>query len=83
MKSLKIDDRGGITYHGTTSFFNLPSERATTAPGDFLALTSTSDSDAQRRQRLIHHAWQQRALENLNDIPVRTTAVVVTLIEGC
>lgn len=66
---LKVDDRGGITYHGTTSFFNLPSDRppAAAAPADLLAL---ADTDVQRRERLVNNAWQQRALENMSEIPV-------------
>lgn len=70
-RSLKIDDKGSITYHGATSFFNLPSDR--TGPGSaempFLSPPS-SDTDSQRRERLIHNAWHQRAMENLSEIPV-------------
>lgn len=66
-RGLKVDDRGGITYHGTTSFFNLPSDRLP-AGSEYLAST---DTDVQRRERLVNNAWQQRALENLSDIPVR------------
>lgn len=73
-RSLKIDDKGSITYHGATSFFNLPSDR--TGPGGsadmpFLGQPS-SDTDSQRRERLIHNAWHQRAMENLSEIPVCT-----------
>ncbi|KFA72321.1 hypothetical protein S40288_02474 [Stachybotrys chartarum IBT 40288] len=64
-RGLKIDDNGAITYHGATSFFNLPSEHATLS-GDPSAST---DSDVQRRERLVNNAWQQRALENLSEIP--------------
>lgn len=63
---LKIDDKGGITYHGPTSLFHLPSERDT-AQKDFL---SSVDTDAHRRERLVTNAWHQRAMENLSDIPV-------------
>ncbi|KAJ6438016.1 C6 transcription factor [Purpureocillium lavendulum] len=66
-RGLKIDDRGGITYHGTTSFFNLPSDRLPVG-SDYMA---NNDSNIQRRERLVNIAWQQRALENLSDIPVR------------
>ena len=66
-RGLKIDDRGGITYHGTTSFFNLPSDRLPVG-SDYMA---TNDSNIQRRERLVNNAWHQRALENLSDIPVR------------
>ncbi|GJN70202.1 hypothetical protein PLICBS_004255 [Purpureocillium lilacinum] len=64
-RGLKIDDRGGITYHGTTSFFNLPSDRLPVG-SDYMA---TNDSNIQRRERLVNNAWHQRALENLSDIP--------------
>lgn len=66
-----MDDKGGITYHGATSFFQLPGERNPTTPtaaNTFLPLTEV---DVQRRERLVNNAWQQRALENLSDIPVR------------
>ncbi|KAG5978274.1 hypothetical protein E4U55_006312 [Claviceps digitariae] len=68
-QSLKVDDKGGITYHGATSFFNLPSDRNGTAVSGFPNLNSTSDIDSQRRQRLISNAWHQRAMENLSEIP--------------
>ena len=68
-RGLKMDDKGGITYHGATSFFQLPGERAATPSANkFLPLTEV---DVQRRERLVNNAWQQRALENLSDIPVR------------
>lgn len=79
LRSLKIDDKGGITYHGATSFFNLPSERSVPVASDFLALTassSSSDADNQRRERLINNAWHQRALENLSEIPVCTLMII-------
>ncbi|PHH78557.1 hypothetical protein CDD80_6668 [Ophiocordyceps camponoti-rufipedis] len=64
-RGLKVDDKGGITYHGTTSFFNLPSDRFPSA-SDLLA---PADVDVRRRERLVNNAWQQRALENMSDIP--------------
>ena len=63
---LKIDDKGGITYHGPTSLFHLPSDRDN-VQNDYLA---SVDTDAHRRERLVSNAWHQRALENLSDIPV-------------
>lgn len=68
---LKIDEKGGITYHGTTSFFNLPSDRGPSAFTDQLAPPAT---DVQRRERLVNNAWQQRALENMSKIPVSASA---------
>lgn len=63
---LKIDDKGGITYHGPTSLFNLPSDPHKHKPDSI----SSIDSDAHRRERLVNNAWHQRAMENLSDIPV-------------
>lgn len=65
-RGLKLDDKGGVTYHGATSFFQLPSERTTPA-NNFLPLTEAPDP---RRGRIVTNAWQQRAEENLSDIPV-------------
>ncbi|KAM0253522.1 hypothetical protein ACHAP5_000553 [Fusarium lateritium] len=62
---LKIDDKGGITYHGPTSLFNLPSDPHKHKPDSI----SSIDSDAHRRERLVNNAWHQRAMENLSDIP--------------
>jgi hypothetical protein len=70
-RSLKIDDKGSITYHGATSFFNLPSDRTGPSSSDVSLLNPSSpDTDSQRRERLIHNAWHQRAMENLSEIPV-------------
>ncbi|KAI8297563.1 Nitrogen assimilation transcription factor nit-4 [Colletotrichum sp. SAR11_59] len=64
-KGLKVDDKGGITYHGATSFFQLPSDR----PLGSRDHTSSSEQAIQRRERLVANAWQQRALENMSEIP--------------
>lgn len=71
-RGLKIDDNGAITYHGATSFFHLPSDRATAAAvaSDLHTHIPTGDADCLRRERLVSNAWQQRALENLSEIPV-------------
>lgn len=67
-KGLKVDEKGDITYHGATSFFHLPGDR------DSLAVESNvqppEELDGSRRERLVSNAWEQRALENLTDIPV-------------
>ncbi|KAK2594319.1 hypothetical protein QQS21_007964 [Conoideocrella luteorostrata] len=68
-KSLKVDDKGSITYHGATSFFNLPSDRNGNDLSDTPFMNSSSDTDNQRRERLISNAWHQRAMENLSEIP--------------
>ena len=67
MANWALDDKGGITYHGTTSFFNLPSDRCP-AGADCAA---SADATTRRRERLVSNAWQQRALENLSNSPVR------------
>ncbi|KAG7114135.1 Nitrogen assimilation transcription factor nit-4 like protein [Verticillium longisporum] len=64
-KGLTVDEKGGITYHGTTSFFQLPDDR----PPGFRGLSSSLNQVTKRRERLVANAWQQRALENLSDIP--------------
>lgn len=71
-KGLKVDDKGAITYHGSTSFFQLPGDR----PSGARDQQSTSNQAMQRRERLVANAWQQRALENMSDIPVRTAVFV-------
>ncbi|RFU81837.1 hypothetical protein TARUN_372 [Trichoderma arundinaceum] len=68
-RGLKIDDKGGITYHGTTSFFNLPSERSSAAVAVDLHATA-ADIESQRRERLVSNAWQQRVLEEHSGIPI-------------
>lgn len=70
---LKIDDKGGITYHGPTSLFNLPSDPHKHKPDSI----SSIDSDAHRRERLVNNAWHQRAMENLSDIPVSSPALIL------
>lgn len=69
-RGLKIDDKGSITYHGTTSFFNLPSDRTSAVTAVDLHPTAT-DIESQRRERLVSNAWQQRVLEEHSGIPVR------------
>lgn len=69
-KGLKLDEKGVITYHGATSFFHLPSEygrQSTDAPSP----SNPEDPLYGKRERLVNNAWQQRALEDLSEIPVR------------
>lgn len=69
---LKIDPKGGITYHGMTSFFNLPVGLHTISDEPVLFPPGQcAVSDAQRRETLVANAWRQRALEDLTEIPVR------------
>ncbi|KAL7791740.1 fungal-specific transcription factor domain-containing protein [Trichoderma afarasin] len=67
-RGLKIDDKGGITYHGTTSFFNLPSDHSSAAVAVDLHASAT-EVENQRRERLVSNAWQQRVLEEHSGIP--------------
>lgn len=69
---LKIDDKGVITYHGTTSFFQLPRETElnTTPSSSSQSPPTFGEADLDRRERLVTNAWQQRALEGLSDTPV-------------
>lgn len=68
-RGLKVDERGVLTYHGATSFFHLPSEYAG-QDSDMQNLTHPDDPLHGRRERLVNNAWQQRALEDLSEIPV-------------
>lgn len=77
-RGLKLDERGVLTYHGATSFFHLPSEHA----GHEVDAPSSPHSDdpvTGRRERLVNNAWQQRALEDLSEIPVSNPWMNMTL----
>lgn len=76
-RGLKLDERGVLTYHGATSFFHLPSEyagREIDAPSS----PHSEDPVNGRRERLVHNAWQQRALEDLSEIPVSIPCTALT-----
>lgn len=66
VSGIKVDGSGGITYHGITSFFHLPSE-SRESPSS--SATASSLQSIQRRERLNANAWQQRLLENYSEIP--------------
>lgn len=70
--SLKIDDKGVITYHGATSFFQLPRETElnTTPSSSSQSPPMSGETNLDRRERLVTNAWQQRALEGLSATPV-------------
>ncbi|KAG6145271.1 hypothetical protein E4U28_001698 [Claviceps purpurea] len=68
-QTLKVEDQGGITYHGANSFFHLLSDRSGTAGLETAHVNSDPDIDGQRRERLVSNAWHQRAMENLFEIP--------------
>ena len=73
---LKVDEKGVITYHGATSFFQAiagdPAKGHEKDEHDEHdeAGSSRSAQDMDRRQRLVNNAWHQRALECLTNIPV-------------
>lgn len=69
-KGLKLDEKGVITYHGATSFFHLPSEYGRQS-NDAPSPSNPEDPLYGKRERLVNNAWQQRALEDLSEIPVR------------
>ncbi|CZR54053.1 related to pathway-specific regulatory protein nit-4 [Phialocephala subalpina] len=69
-KGLRIDDRGAITYHGTTSFFQLPTPSQDSSAE--VAVSETSDPSSEsmgRRERLVKNAWEQRVLETSAETP--------------
>lgn len=73
-KGLKLDEKGVITYHGATSFFHLPSEYGRQS-SDAPSPSNSEDPLYGKRERLVNNAWQQRALEDLSEIPVRLPLV--------
>ena len=71
-EGLTFDDKGRITYHGATSFFQLPTP---TAQDDNpkscpLDIPTGLDDRGSRRERLVNNAWQQRVLETSFETPV-------------
>ncbi|KAK8070207.1 C6 transcription factor [Apiospora phragmitis] len=69
---LKVDDKGVITYHGATSFFQAMAGDPSKGPDNEEqddAGSSRSAQDMDRRQRLVNNAWHQRALECFTNIP--------------
>lgn len=72
IKGLKVDEKGAVTYHGATSFFQLPIMDLNEAlPARNGCFSETLDDDNRRREKLVHNAWQQRALEGSLETPVR------------
>jgi len=73
---LKRDEKGGITYHGATSFFQLPSpvgrnpnERSGRGGGMHPGFLEAAGG-GERKERLVNNAWQQRAMETFSETPV-------------
>lgn len=64
--SLKVDDKGRITYHNNT----LPEHNGHGEPEDPY---TSAELDQSIRNRLVANAMQQRALENFSGTPVCTS----------
>lgn len=62
-RGLAFDAKGAVTYHGSTSLFQLPSRQE-----ELNALMPVNDTVATNEQ-LVRNAWEQRALEGLADTP--------------
>lgn len=72
IKGLKVDEKGAVTYHGATSFFHLPMMDLNEAlPARNECFSETLDDGNRRKEKLVHNAWQQRALEGALETPVR------------
>ena len=79
-EGLKFDDKGGVTYHGATSFFQLPTpttqeDHPRSIPWEILG---GPDEGNPRKQRLVNNAWQQRALETLSETPVGLGLAIIS-----
>jgi hypothetical protein len=71
IKGLKVDEKGAVTYHGATSFFQLPITDLNEAlPAQNGCFSETLDDGNRRKEKLVHNAWQQRALEGFLETPV-------------
>ncbi|KAL2843703.1 fungal-specific transcription factor domain-containing protein [Aspergillus pseudoustus] len=69
-KGLKVDPKGGVTYHGATSFFQLPTSTMDEAPGvQDGGPSHMLDEGNQRKEKLVSNAWHQRALESFLETP--------------
>lgn len=72
LDGLKLDEKGVITYHGPTSFFQDFTDRfaqEASNPKRFDSLKIMSEG-SETRERLVSNAWEQRALETMSGIPV-------------
>ncbi|PMD32550.1 fungal-specific transcription factor domain-containing protein [Hyaloscypha variabilis F] len=70
-EGLTSDNKGRITYHGATSFFQLPKptthdDNPKSGPLD---IPTGLDDRGSRRERLVNNAWQQRVLETSFETP--------------
>lgn len=70
-KGLKVDAEGAVTYHGATSFFQLPTSDLNGAVGaQDRGAFKILDGGNQRKEKLVNNAWHQRALEAFLETPV-------------
>lgn len=71
-KGLKVDAKGAVTYHGATSFFQLPTSDLNRArgPPERGSIFKILDENDLRKEKLVNNAWHQRALEAFLDTPV-------------
>ncbi|KAL3462524.1 fungal-specific transcription factor domain-containing protein [Aspergillus heterothallicus] len=69
-RGLKTDDKGGVTYHGATSFFHLPTYQRNEALGvQEGGQSQLPDESNKRKEKLVSNAWHQRALEAFQETP--------------
>lgn len=72
IEGLAVDEKGSVSYHGATSFFQLPTPYLNEALDTQNEGTSeTLDKGIRRKEKLVNNAWQQRALEWFSETPVR------------
>lgn len=62
-RGLAFDAKGAVTYHGSTSLFQLPSRPDETSP-----IVPVNEINL-TKGRLVQNAWEQRALEVLAETP--------------
>jgi len=67
VEALRVEDDGRVSFHGSTSLFQLPGSMWT----HVLANSQADDEVAAKKESLANSAWRERAYEKLADIPVR------------
>lgn len=66
--ALRIEDDGRLSFHGSTSLFQLPSSTHIKFDGS----DHTADETPLAKESLVNSAWRERAYEKLADIPVQS-----------
>jgi len=70
-EGLIFDSKKRITYHGATSFFQLPEAAGQHDASSSQYETATGlDNTISRREKLVNNAWLQRILESSFETPV-------------